>query len=191
MQINTSINTDHPDHRSTLSVLWSRIISNVYFYLIQNTLVVILQTESRLVSDNQLTQITWQSFENQLAQNMRKIFAFSTPSSLDRMACYQRNLPIDVRALRPLWWNVLRTVWLDTLRPVSKKTHSFHLNSITCFTSKRTVCIKYWSTVAVVAGRWPYPSRSLTHYVSWDPVLIKEMALFATSTDCMHSALLC
>lgn len=103
MQINTSTNTDSSsDPQSTLSVLRSRIISNISFYLIQNTLVVIFQTESRLVSENQLTQITWQSFENQLAQIMRKISTFSTSSSLDRMACYQRNLPISVRALRPL-----------------------------------------------------------------------------------------
>lgn len=44
-----------------------------------------------------------------------------------------------------------------------KETLSLHLSSTLCSTSESTVSIIYWSSVAVVAGEWPCPGRSLTH----------------------------
>lgn len=100
-----------------------RLFRNLSFPLFQNTLVFISQAEKRLVNENQLTQIIWQSFENHLAQTIGSISMSNTPSSLGWMMCLdQRNLLLCLHALMPLWLNILlRAVYLVTLRPVAKR----------------------------------------------------------------------
>lgn len=68
---------------------------------------------------------------------------------------------IDQRILRPLWWNLIRNVWLETFRPIVKN------NCLCCWVAvslllRRTLNSAYWLSVAKVVHLQPWTARSLT-----------------------------
>lgn len=156
-----------------MSVLWSQIITKVFFFIPKYANCYIRDwigtRQWKLLDSNHFVSNPWCS----------TVVMFNILHSV-----WVKGLSLFVYLhWSPLSWWCSSGSFVRHLLPSCQKKHSLHLSSTVCSTWKQNVNIIYWSSFTMTVGRWPSLVWSLTPLVSWNPVLIKEIMLLATATD--------